>query len=443
MSQPNYTYPFRRATLCIMAGALAAAVLLAPVPAAAQGNTTTFSPYTIYGLGDGAVGGSSFNRAMGGIGVGYRNPFNFNYLNPASMSAMPQQSALFNIGAEGQNIYSKTQYTSTSFNSFNMHDLGIAFPLAKGVGLGFSMTPVSSVGYTSRIIDDDSDVISDIGRAVYEYSGDGGVTQIAMSLGVKITPNLSLGANLIYWFGNIERQYNTIIYPFISNDSYRAASNSETLNVSKVLGEFGAQYTVKLAETKALTLGATYQPKVNTSIKHTDLSLSIGGSAADTVAYNVYRRDFAVPAKMAAGVYYQTSRFGVGFDYERQDWSGAFEIPADQALTLGAQQQFKLGANYTPNRFSTRNALARWTYKAGLRYGTSYLRKDNYTMNDMAVSLGVDFGLKKGTYSRVGVGLEYGERGTPANQQVKERYFRLFLSLSLYGDGWFVKQKYR
>ena len=102
---------------------------------AQMSSLNTFSPYTMYGIGDLAVGGSAFNRPMGGVGVAFRTPYRFNYLNPAALSAIPRQSALFNFAGEGKNIYAKSPNTSTSYNTFNIHDLGLAVPLGKGVGL--------------------------------------------------------------------------------------------------------------------------------------------------------------------------------------------------------------------------------------------------------------------------------------------------------------------
>ena len=120
-----------QAVLC-----LCAIVIVSQRPARAQmSSLKAYSPYTMYGLGDLAVGGSAQYRPMGGIGVGVRDPYSFNYRNPAAMSAIPRQSAIFNFAGEGQNFYDKNDISTTSYNSFSMHDLGLAVPLGKGVGL--------------------------------------------------------------------------------------------------------------------------------------------------------------------------------------------------------------------------------------------------------------------------------------------------------------------
>ncbi|HIW10547.1 MAG TPA: outer membrane protein transport protein [Candidatus Rikenella faecigallinarum] len=437
-------YRHTRSVVRTVIGLWSVVCLLCVVPARAQiSDLNIFSPYTMYGIGDLAVGGNAFNRPMGGVGIAIRDPYTFNYRNPASMSVIPRQSAIFNFSGEGKNIYAKNDYTSTTYNTFNIHDLGLAVPLGRGIGLGFSLTPVSSVGYTSRLVYNNPSIDENIGSTIYNYAGDGGISQVAMHFGINVTPQLSLGASMNYWFGNIERQYNSMVTSYLDATVYRSVVSSENQNLSKILFTFGAQYAFKVGQGNALILGVTYQPKTTASIKQTRLTLSYNTTVSDTVYSGSSRWDMDIPAKLAAGVSFQTNKLTVAFDYSRQNWKGAFEIPKDQDITLGLQQDFRLGASYTPNRYDIRNALNRWTYKAGVRYSTSYLSKAGHQLSDAAVSIGVDFGLKKGTFSKVGIGVEYGERGSRAAGQVRERYFNIVAALSLFGkDYWFVRPKY-
>ena len=56
-----------------------------------SGQTTdalgTYTPYSLFGIGDIARQGTAFNRGMGGIGIGVRDNRFINYLNPASITA--------------------------------------------------------------------------------------------------------------------------------------------------------------------------------------------------------------------------------------------------------------------------------------------------------------------------------------------------------------------
>ena len=133
-------------------GAIGALLLILPASAFAQGSSlSAFSPYTFYGLGDFSVQGPAFLRSMGGIGVAYANGRRMNYLNPASYSAVNPRSVLFNVGGEMYNIYAKTADSKTSYNTFNVRDVSMQIPLAKRLGFGFSMTPLSDVGYRVKM----------------------------------------------------------------------------------------------------------------------------------------------------------------------------------------------------------------------------------------------------------------------------------------------------
>ena len=57
-----------------------ASVCMAPVFA----QSGTNSPYSQYGLGQMAEQSSGFNRGMNGLGLGFREHNQVNYLNPAS-----------------------------------------------------------------------------------------------------------------------------------------------------------------------------------------------------------------------------------------------------------------------------------------------------------------------------------------------------------------------
>ncbi|MEG2318901.1 MAG: hypothetical protein RSC07_00375 [Mucinivorans sp.] len=413
---------------------------------------SVFSPYTMYGIGDLHVGGGVANRAMGGIGVAWQSAVDFNYLNPASLGAISQHSAIFQFAGEGQNHYSRTtaynQYgakyqSSASHNNFDIHDLGFAIPLARGIGLGFSLTPVSGVGYRTSMIDSTTSVVNNIGRAVYGYRGEGGISAVTMSFGINLVKGLNVGANMIYYFGTMDRYYNADIYPMLNADTYRAVKSYSKVHVSKLSFSVGAQYSVRLSKTGWLTFGGTYQPNTNINTYDRMQSVSVTGNTVDTVYIGEKPMSLNIPQKWAVGVMYQSAKWSFGFDYDRQDWTDAFDTDVQNTgISLGVQQQYKLGVSYTPNRMSIRSAFNRWTYKLGARYGTSYILKDGQQLQDIAITLGFDFPLKAKSNSKISVGAEVGKRGTQYNGQVREDYFKIFVGITFIGeDGWFRQYK--
>ena len=427
---------------------LAACLAALAVPLESHAQTSSlnaFSPYTMYGLGDMWQQGNAETRIMGGAGVAYRNGTSINYLNPASLSAIPQHSAIFNFGASGQNYYSKTALNSTSKNNFTFSDLAIAFPLASKVGFAVSMTPYSAVGYETNYVDENPEVIENIGRAIYNYRGEGGLSQLNASLGVEVTKGLSLGASLIYYFGSLERRYDSSLENLLQPIEFSNVMSFTKTQVSQVLFSVGAQYQFRIGKNEGLSVGATFQPKGTIKSRYTKEQMSVRDAVTDTITMIKARNPIVLPAKFEAGIFYNHGRrWVVVADYSYQNWKNAFEIPAGEEIGLRSQHQIRAGVSFTPNPGSYRQALKRWSYRLGLRYSTNYMTFQGQNLEDMAVSLGFVIPFKRDKYSRVTIGAELGQRGTTRNGQIRDRYVNIFAGFTLFGEAedlWFRRQK--
>ncbi|MDR2936619.1 MAG: hypothetical protein LBU80_04675 [Rikenellaceae bacterium] len=418
------------------------AFLLAAASAPAQnGSVNTFNPYTFYGLGDLENPGTAINRSMGGIGVAMNNSFDINVINPAAYGNIPQKSFLFDFGLSGRNDFLKTAAKSTVHNNFDISDIAVSFPLAKGVGFALSVTPVSSVGYRTYIEERDPDIITDLGHVTYDYTGEGGLAQYKAGVGVKMSERLSLGADLVLYHGNIDRTYSSTITPLLTNESVNNMMVVNNERLTKLLFIGGVQYDLVHNPKRMLTLGATIQPEATIS-NRISKNISISGST-DSIYSKTVRQSLRVPMKITAGFYYQTAKFGFGADYSTQDWTGAFTIPAIDRMTLTRSNSYSVGMQYTPNAIEVHNRLNRWTYRAGFRYADYYLVKNGHAINETGVTVGLGIPLKMGYPSEVSVGLEVGTRGATDYGLVKDDYFRVSLGFTFFGDdSWFFKRKF-
>ena len=168
---------------------LAVAVLLPAAALAQTSSINAFSPYTLYGIGELNTPGALPLRSMGGVGVAMRSGGVVNQLNPAAFSVAPQKTFLFNFGLEGQNYYNAQQLEgvnrTTAYNTFNFHDIAFQMPLAKGLGLGFTLTPYSSTGYRIKgehAFDPSDPVWGNVGRVGYVYEGEGVVLYAVLAV---------------------------------------------------------------------------------------------------------------------------------------------------------------------------------------------------------------------------------------------------------------------
>jgi len=137
----------------------------------------------------------------------------------------------------------------------------------------------------------------------------------------------------------------------------------------------------------------------------------------------------------------------LGFDYTMQNWS-EFNYFGQQGL-LKNSQKIAVGAQYIPNKNAgTKEPYGKkMFYRMGFRYADSYLVLNNTPLTDYAITFGAGFPLRKikigEVYSQsvINVGFEIGQRGTVANNLIREQYVNAFVSFSL-NDRWFIKRKY-
>ncbi len=406
-----------------------------------ESSLSAYSPYTMYGIGDIFPSGNISSRSMGGIGVAVRDGFEFNYLNPAALSAIPQRTAIFNFEMASNNYYQQLNGVNNAYNSIDLHSLAFAVPLAKYLGFGVTLTPLSGVGYNTMLVNNNPDIIESVGRAIYSYYGDGGVSELSVSLGWRPLPGLSIGATMHYDFGSISRVWNTELLSLLEPISLRSLTTTEDLTINTLRYTVAAQYQVRVGVASYINVGATYSPATNSPLDRELLSTTASSQLYDTVKYSEGKFDMVIPEKLSAGVYFSSPKLGVGFDFHYQDWSGAFETPSD--INLVAMTDYRLGFQYTPDRNSIRSFFDRITYKAGARYANSYLQQGSNSLDEWSVSAGVEVPLQSRNFTSMNLGLEYGERGA-IGLPLKEQQFRVFVGFTLFGgdDMWFVKRKF-
>jgi hypothetical protein len=411
---------------------------------AQDGSLNTYSPYTFYGIGDIHNEGIAVTRAMGGASVGFRNYLYVNPLNPASYSSVRNNSFLTNFDMEGQNFYLRSAGAKTSFNTFNVRDIAMSFPLVEGLGVGLSVTPYSSVGYNVNRYDDNVDVQAGIGQMFYSYSGSGDITQFKLGVGYELFKNFSLGADLIYYHGSIERTFSVQPTTITGSGLYYAMSGTSTEYVNSFFGSLGLQWTPLASERNVLTVGATYKfggKMGNEVVEKIPLNENI--LPGETVVDRTYESSLQMPSVCAVGFYYHQTKFSFGADYEWADWGTRNSGDVTDVLSFRNTSTVRVGGQYTPNPGDVRNALNRFTYRAGVRWGQNYLVLNNQPISDVALTFGVGMPLRMTGLSNVNLGLELGQRGTTKAGLSRENYLKFTIGFSFLGeDYWFVKMKY-
>ena len=107
----------------------------------------TNSPYSQYGLGVLSDQTSGFNRGMNGVGLGFHEHNQVNYLNPASYSNIDSLSFILDAGISGQITNFNENGVKKNAKNANFEYVVAGLRVAKHVGVSFGILPFTNVGY--------------------------------------------------------------------------------------------------------------------------------------------------------------------------------------------------------------------------------------------------------------------------------------------------------
>ena len=430
---------------------LFAAAWLATTALFAQtdGTYTGYTPYSVYGIGDLHAGGNAFTRSMGGAGVALRNRRFINPLNPASLTARDSLSFMADFGLTGKSVLFQQNDFKSANNTLNINDFVISFPLwRRYLAMMIGVSPFSNVGYDFAYSETNPEQIGRIGNYGYSVYGSGSINQFYVGLGGTLWNRLSLGAQFIYYFGNPRKNANLLF----ENSSSRSVYNGFDLQLNGMTGKFGLQYEQPLGNNYFLSLGATYRMKTPLRGYVKDYSYAILSSHADTLKNVVdtlaYTRHVSFADEVTAGLSLRRGDdWSVQVDYSRSGWEKSgfdnargFASVGKGVFSASTTQALRAGFEFTPNRNDIRYFYRRWTYRAGAYYEQAYYKLNGRSINAYGLTLGLTIPVYAG-YNGITLGLDLGQRGSLADNLVRERYIGFNIGFNIF-DLWFHKRQY-
>ena len=205
---------------------------------AQDGTYGAYSPYSIYGLGDLSKEGTAYNKSMGGVGIANRNNRFINIQNPAAVTARDSLAFMADFGLVQSNTVYRQGDKKSAHNTFNIYDFVMTFPIYRSSAFKVGITPYSDMGYDFSSIETNPEIIGNTGNITYDSNGSGSVYQAFFGAGVTFWKRLSVGADMIYYFGNLDKITNMDY----SDASYRSLNSGSELTVRGLTGKFGLQY---------------------------------------------------------------------------------------------------------------------------------------------------------------------------------------------------------
>ncbi|WP_183564590.1 hypothetical protein [Mucilaginibacter sp. SP1R1] len=416
-----------------------------------QSTATSSSPYSRYGIGDIDPQLMPQNIGMGGIGVATNkiSLFNsINVINPAAYGAI-------NLTTIDIGIYSnfltlnQTGAASQKNSNFRLSHVAFAIPTSKHSALSFGLLPYSERGYnyTKSVKGFGTTSPADTNVTNYTYSGDGGLSKAYIGYGFGIGKHFLIGGNVSYIFGTL-KDISTTEIPLLAGTIN--SKIEQTNSISGLNYDYGAQYSFDFSDTKHLTFGysASAGSKLNSQSSFIVSQYFNDSNGNQNVAVDsvVSRQDPKSKLKLP-----QTNRFGISFqddgkflvgaDYTMSNWSDLSIGGVNQGLQNS--RTFNVGGQFTPNIATLRNYLASVDYRLGAIYDETYMTINNTKIKKYAVTAGLGLPLRpnNGSFYKINISAEVGQRGSLVNGLVRENYVNIHLGFTL-NDRWFQKYKF-
>jgi hypothetical protein len=414
---------------------------------AQEGTYGAYSPYSIYGIGDLSKQGTAFNKSMGGTGIATRNRRFINYLNPAAVTARDSLAFMADFGLSGNNNVFAQGDRKSANNTFNIYDFVMTFPIWRSSAFIVGLTPFSDVGYDFSSVEDNDQIIGQTGNITYDSFGKGSVYQLFLGAGVTFWKKFSVGAEMIYYFGNLDKVTNMNY----SNASFRSVNAGNEIMARGLTGKFGLQYEQKLGGDVSMVVGATYRMGTNMKGYSTEYRYAKQSSLIDTLRHNVdtlgmsgvrFGDELGLGISVKGG-----DKWSAEFNYIRSDWRNSgfdnitgFAVSGVSKFSSTVSNSFRAGFEFVPNRNDIRYYFRTCTYRAGVYYDKAYYKLDGNNVNSMGITLGMTLPVFKG-HNGISIGVDMGQRGSLKDKMIRERYATFVIGFNIH-DIWFRKVQY-
>ena len=422
-------------------------VLLASLyvaPAIAQSGTN--SPYSQYGLGQLSEQTSGFNRGMNGLGLGFREHNQVNYINPASYSSIDSLTFIFDAGLSGQVTNFSENGQKKNANNADFEYAVAAFRASKHLGVSFGIIPFTNIGYnysiSGHLNGDKSTTFTNT------YNGSGGMHQIYLGAGWEFVKGLSIGTNVSYIWGDIDRS----VVNSYSDGYINTLSKYYTATISSYRIDFGLQYTLPLNKKNSLTLGLTYGlgHKLNSDPSCMVISTNTTTAVADTTSFTV-NNGLEIPTSFGAGLTWNNNnKLKLGADFTYQKWGDTKfpvykvinDVPSYSLSDEYYSDRYKLtiGGEFCNNETS-RNFIDRIRFRAGASYASSYYKVNGQDGPDeISVSVGFGIPIVNAYNNRSILNISGQWVRSEAPGMLKENTFRINIGIT-FNERWFMKWK--
>lgn len=391
-----------------------------------QNNTS--STYSRFGIGIIESKADVTSAGMGHTGISLGSTGFLNNLNSASYSSLDSARFIFNIqGDMSFSNYETNTDTQSNFDA-NIGSISIGFRAGKNWGMGFSLSPYSSIGYE---INGEKYILGTTDKYPVQYKGEGGISQLSWHNGVRLFKGFSLGLSASYLWGSSDI-IETSFYPSLIGET---TYNERNYNVSTILFEYGFQWHQRIGQ-NTFSLGATanISTELDTYYEH-----RIYNNFTSDLSSSTKNLDNAfIPLSYKTGLGFQTSKgWTLATDFSYNNWSNS-ELSISSGETRDTYGG-SVGLQYASTRHH-RSYSKRMHYRIGAFYNQEYLSIQGQDIDSKGITAGLTLPMRGG--SRINIAYEYKQTGTTNAGLVYEQFNTIRLGLT-FNENWFQKTRFK
>lgn len=393
------------------------------------------SPASRLGYGIPQEFGITRNEAMGGCGQAIPDEDFPNFQNPALLLF----NRKVNLNADFRyQLRILQQQNEATYNRGVLLPvlLSLTVPISSNLSAGAGIRPFSFREYIYREVRYAAN--DSIG---IRSRGSGGLSQAFLSLGLKLSKNLSIGVEGSYVFGTLEDSISFGVLPLEQNYLF---SNIIKRRAGQFLIRPGIHFQKQVSNTKSIFFAAGTSVDFVQQLSLTrDNQFAIPGSNfKDTLEYesaSSMRRPMVV--KTGIGLY-SPQNWSVTAEME---YSKADQIPAEGNIRYLNTLSWHLGAEYRPGIAKSTSYLNLITYRTGLSIQNFPYKDGDAGYQDIRFTTGASFPIirKEAKFSRPVISLNFstGNRGSLNSLFGKEQYYQVNVGFTLNDFLWFNRYR--
>jgi len=394
--------------------------------------TGTSSPYSVFGIGEINQPGTGINTGLGGAGIALPTETSLNNINPASYYTIDSLSFLTDVGLNMKfsKFNSGTQHPTSTNIGLNFFAVG--FRITSWWKNSLGVAPFSSVGNsfnTYKNVDNSTE------KYKVNEQGSGGLNQLYWGNAFKLLPNLSIGLNMAFIFGDIKQIEDASLASLGVNGDLKTEDN---IFVQKLYFNYGLQYTFHLSKSIKGSVGGIFGNSSKLNLSH---EKTITDNSNAILQNNVESQStFTLPTYYGIGASLKINdKLLLTSDYKFYNWSKSESL--DPTVRLVNSNSYMAGIEYLPSSSFRDRGLKKVLYRAGGYINNTYMMVYGQQIIDKGLTIGLGIPVvQKKLYFNVAYAI--GTKGSNENKGIiQENYQNFIITISI-NDFWFFKPKF-